>query len=121
MLAIEAGLRPFPANQSTATENASTIGLPTFNPGPLPAVATPVGALPMQFKHGVDALITATVDADALAKAIDKLCSDKQLYETLSLGAYNSYQASGPAKAASQWNNLYAIILDKWKNESNIT
>lgn len=79
----------------------------------LPAVATPVGALPKQFKHGVDALIINTVDADALAKAIDKLCSDKQLYEALSLGAYNSYQATGPAKAASQWNRLYADILNK--------
>jgi glycosyltransferase involved in cell wall biosynthesis len=81
----------------------------------LPAVATPVGALPKQFKHGVDALIIDTVDADALAKAIDKLCSDKQLYETLSLGAYNSYQTTGPAKAASQWISLYADILNKWK------
>jgi glycosyltransferase involved in cell wall biosynthesis len=81
----------------------------------LPAVATPVGALPKQFKHGVDALIIDTVDADALAKAIDKLCSDKQLYEALSLGAYNSYQATGPAKAASQWISLYAEILNKWK------
>ena len=80
----------------------------------LPAVATPVGALPKQFKHGVDALIIDTVDADALAKAIDKLCSDKQLYETLSLGAYNSYQTTGPAKAASQWISLYADILNKW-------
>lgn len=81
----------------------------------LPAVATPVGALPKQFKHGVDALIIDTVDADALAKAIDRLCSDKQLYERLSLGAYNSYQVTGPKKAASQWIRLYADILNKWK------
>jgi len=77
----------------------------------LPAVATPVGALPKQFKHGVDALIINTVDADALAKAIDTLCSDKQLYEALSLGAYNSYQATGPAKAASQWTRSLIRII----------
>lgn len=87
----------------------------------LPAVATPVGALPKQFKHGVDALIIDTVDGDSLAKAIDKLCSDKQLYEALSLGAYNSYQATGPAKAASQWTRLYEEILNKMKTDPDIT
>lgn len=81
----------------------------------LPAVATPVGALPKQFKHGVDALIIDTVSASSLATAIDKICSDKQLYETLSLGAYNSYRATGPEKVASEWNRLYADILNKWK------
>jgi glycosyltransferase involved in cell wall biosynthesis len=85
--------------------------------GALPSIATPVGALPKQLKHGVDTLMLETLSATELAAAIHQLCTDKQLYEALSLGAYNSYQSAGPAKAAKQWNSLYADILNnKWKN-----
>ena len=73
----------------------------------LPSIATPVGALPQQLKHGIDALIVDEISAQALATAISNLCNNKQLYEKLSQGAYNSYQSAGPIKAASQWMNLY--------------
>jgi glycosyltransferase involved in cell wall biosynthesis len=81
----------------------------------MPAIATPVGALSKQLQHGVDALMLNNVNAHELAVAVEKLSSDKQLFEALSRGAYNSYQSSGPVKAAMQWNNLYAHISNTWK------
>jgi glycosyltransferase involved in cell wall biosynthesis len=81
----------------------------------LPSIATPIGALPQQFKHGVDALIIESCSVDALAQAIHKLCGDKILYESLSRGAYASYRANGPQKAAEQWIQLYNVIIDNQK------
>lgn len=82
----------------------------------LPSIATPVGALPQQFKHGIDALIIESVNAESLAIAIHQLSTDKILYEKLSKGAYQSFQVSGSAKAASQWLELYTQIIKK-RNE----
>jgi glycosyltransferase involved in cell wall biosynthesis len=76
----------------------------------LPSVATPVGALPKQFKSGIDALIIESVSAVALSNSILRLGSDAILYESLSLGAYNSYQTAGPRMAAKQWLSLYSDI-----------
>jgi glycosyltransferase involved in cell wall biosynthesis len=79
----------------------------------LPSVATPVGALPLQFKNGIDALITDTASAAAIACSIKKLCSNEKLYETLSAGARDSFLAAGPKMAATQWSNLYDSVIDK--------
>ena len=76
----------------------------------LPSVATPVGALPKQFKSGIDALIIESVSAVALSNSILRLGNDAILYESLSLGAYNSYQTAGPSMAAKQWLSLYSDI-----------
>lgn len=76
----------------------------------LPSIATSVGALPQQLKHGIDALIVDEINEQAIATAICNLCNNKQLYEKLSQGACSSYQSTGPVKAASQWMNLYSNI-----------
>ena len=73
----------------------------------LPAVATPVGALPQQFKDGIDALLTANIDSVAIADTLARLCDDKILYEHLSKGAHESYIKTGPMQAANQWLALY--------------
>lgn len=79
----------------------------------LPSIATPIGALPQQFKHGIDALIIESVIAESLATAIHQLSTDKILYEKLSKGAHQSYQDSGPEKAANQWVELYTRIINR--------
>ncbi len=73
----------------------------------LPAVATPVGALPKQFTDGYDALITAKTDAQSIADVIERICDDNILYQHLSQGAAQSYQKSGPQQASRQWIDLY--------------
>jgi glycosyltransferase involved in cell wall biosynthesis len=77
----------------------------------LPSVATPVGALPCQFRDGIDALITLKVDATSIAEAIERVCDDKILYEKLSFGAHESYKNTGPKQAAAQWINLYNQLI----------
>ena len=76
----------------------------------MPSIATTVGALPKQLNHEVDTLLLKTFSANELANAIIRLSSDKQLYEALSLGAFRTYQYTGPTKAAQQWNDLYKKI-----------
>ncbi len=73
----------------------------------LPAVATPVGALPQQFNDGFDALLTTKIDAASIADALARVCDDKILYEHLSMGAHQSYKKTGPMQAANQWLALY--------------
>ncbi len=84
----------------------------------LPAVATPVGALPQQFNDGFDALLTTNIDAQAIADTLARLCDDKILYEHLSMGAHESYTKTGPMQAANQWLALYnqTILSQKPSN-----
>jgi glycosyltransferase involved in cell wall biosynthesis len=76
----------------------------------LPTVATPVGALPMQFDHGRDAIISDDVSASAFADALGRLLGDRQLYRTLSEGAFKSFQEIGVRRVASKWRALYAEV-----------
>ena len=76
----------------------------------LPAIVTPVGALPKQFTHKTDALVTKTVSASALAQEIERLSTDRALYESLSAGFYNTYKKTGPDQAAKQWKDIYMNI-----------
>ena len=76
----------------------------------LPAVATPVGALPKQFAHEQNALIVEKISPQMIADALNRLCTDKLLYERLSQGAFDSYQKFGPEHSAKLWLQLYETI-----------
>ena len=60
----------------------------------LPIVATPVGGLAEQVRHGVTGLVATEVSSAALAQAIRTLLSDPTLYEAMSRAALA--EAEGP-------------------------
>ncbi len=76
----------------------------------LPAVATPVGALPKQFAHEQNALIVEKISPQMIADTLNRLCTDKLIYERLSQGAFDSYQKFGPEHSAKLWLQLYETI-----------
>lgn len=53
----------------------------------LPVVATPVGGLTEQIRHGETGLLAEAVTAEALAGAIDRFATDPALYEAASRAA----------------------------------
>lgn len=52
----------------------------------LPVVATPVGGLTEQIRHGETGLVAAAVTADALADSIRRFAEEPAFYETVSRG-----------------------------------
>ena len=76
----------------------------------MPAVATPVGALPEQFIHGHDAIISESVTPAAFASALSQILDNNALYERLSAGAQQSYKDKGLVSVAAKWRDLYAEI-----------
>ena len=78
--------------------------------GAMPAVATPAGALPQQFRHGVDALICKEVSAAAFADSLKMLMNDDRLYENLSQGAHQAYREKDLIAVARMWRDFYKLI-----------
>lgn len=76
----------------------------------MPAIATPVGALVDQFKHGETALITAEVSAKSLAEAISQLASNEALFDNLSKRSHEIYQDKDLPAIAACWRQLYQEI-----------
>lgn len=70
----------------------------------LPCIATPVGGLPEQIRHEVTGIVAAGIQADALADAMQRLCSDAALYERCS-EAIRRIHDSGQA-----WRDAAAMI-----------
>jgi glycosyltransferase involved in cell wall biosynthesis len=77
----------------------------------MPAVATPVGALPEQFSDGVDALICNDVSAQAFADSLTDLVSDESLYSRLSAGAHAAYRKKDLDVVALRWRDFYESLL----------
>jgi glycosyltransferase involved in cell wall biosynthesis len=76
----------------------------------MPAVATPVGALPQQFSAGKAALICSDVSAEAFADSLLELLNSQGLYSTLSKGAYNAYRDKDLITVARKWRDFYASL-----------
>lgn len=69
----------------------------------LPAIVTPIGALPEQIGHGQAGLIAATATAPAIAAAVQRL-EDPALYNSLSRGAL------AEAAASMDWDKVAARV-----------
>lgn len=73
----------------------------------MPAVATPVGALPQQFANGVDALISQGVTAEDFADSMAKILTDVTLFRKLSKGAHDAYKQKDLGAVAENWRTFY--------------
>lgn len=76
----------------------------------MPAVATPVGALPQQFKHGTDAIIVDKVSSQAMAEGLLALLTNPELYDRLSQGSSVRYMQGVVGLVAEKWRSFYAEI-----------
>ena len=77
----------------------------------MPAIATPVGALPQQFSAGKDALICSDVSAEAFAASLLELLSSQGLYSALSQGAHEAYRDKDLKAVARKWRDFYSDII----------
>lgn len=73
----------------------------------LPAIATPVGALPEQLIDGESCLMVSPGNAVELAAAIETLADNSALYNRLSEGARAAASRLQPDVTARRWNDLY--------------
>jgi glycosyltransferase involved in cell wall biosynthesis len=76
----------------------------------MPAIATPVGALVDQFRHGETALIAPDVSTKSLAETIGKLTSNERLFCDLSKRSHDAYRDKDLPAIASCWKQLYQEI-----------
>lgn len=76
----------------------------------MPAVATPVGALPQQFEDGTDAIIVDEVSSHAMADGLLTLITDSEHYDRLSQGASVRYMQGVVGPVAEKWRSFYAEI-----------
>jgi glycosyltransferase involved in cell wall biosynthesis len=79
----------------------------------MPAVATPVGALPQQFNDGIDALLCRAVTAEAFAESLTAIAQDKKLYASLSSGAAKAYKEKDLVPVANRWREFYSTVIDR--------
>ena len=68
----------------------------------LPAVATDYGGNPYMVENGVNGLLVPEKNSSAMAEAILKIISDKELYDALAKGAYAAYQNKFTAKKMTE-------------------
>jgi glycosyltransferase involved in cell wall biosynthesis len=75
----------------------------------VPVVATTVGGIPEQIRHGREGLLVAPRDAGALADAIATLLDDRPLARRLAAGA------RGRARSAFGFGRMLAGVLDAYE------
>jgi glycosyltransferase involved in cell wall biosynthesis len=83
----------------------------------MPAVATPVGALPQQFNDGIDSIIVDAVTSSAIADGLLTLMSNPELYNRLSQGAFDLYVQRVVGPVAQKWRGFYAEIASNRKQK----
>jgi glycosyltransferase involved in cell wall biosynthesis len=88
--------------QAPRIDNMPLSLLEAFASG-LPVVSTDVGGVPSMLRHGVDGLLVANNDADALADHVVKLLTDPALARRLAESAYRTL-------AGYQW----PVVRDGW-------
>ncbi len=88
--------------QAPRVDNMPLSLLEAFASG-LPVVSTDVGGVPSILRHGVDGLLVADNDADALAEQVVKLLTDRALTRRLAESAYRTL-------AAYEW----PVVRDGW-------
>jgi glycosyltransferase involved in cell wall biosynthesis len=75
----------------------------------LPVLATPVGAIADVVEDGQHGILVPPGDSDALAEAITRLASDRELRERLGAAARERVVAlCAPVQIARQWRAVYA-------------
>jgi len=89
---------------SVALMEAASLGLPI--------VATAVGEIPRMFTSGVDALILAPEDPEALASAIERVVRDDVLRKRLGSSALAASSLFDVAKATKEIEGIYSEILE---------
>ena len=88
--------------QASTIDNMPLSLLESFASG-LPVVSTDVGGVPSMLRHGVDGLLVADNDADALADQVLQLLNDPALARRLAESAYRTL-------AAYEW----PVVRDAW-------
>ena len=81
----------------------------------MPAVATPVGALPQQFNDGIDAIIVDAITSSAVADGLFTLMSNPELYHRLSQGASDLYMQRVVDPVAQKWRGFYTQVAPNRK------
>jgi glycosyltransferase involved in cell wall biosynthesis len=80
----------------------------------LPAVASSFGGNPNMVRDGVNGYIYKAGDFMALAERIEKIASDRALYERLSEGAMSLYEAEfNSDKMTRETESFYAELYEK--------
>jgi len=86
---------------------ASQSGLPAIAyPAGVPVIATPVGGLSEQVRHGETGLIADKTDAASLADAITRLAGDPALYARCAAGARHM------AETDLNWATISDVVVD---------
>jgi len=88
--------------QAPSIDNMPLSLLEAFASG-LPVVSTNVGGVPSMLRHGIDGLLVADNDADALADEVIRLLGDPALAQRLAGSAYRTL-------AAYEW----PVVRDGW-------
>ena len=106
-------------------EQASCLALPSYGEGlPLvileamaagkPVVATTVGGIPEVARDGVEGLLVAPGDVDALEEALDRLLSDRGLRTSLGARGRRRVLADySPERLAARIDTLYGELLTR--------
>lgn len=58
-----------------------------------PVIATTVGGIPAMMNHEEDGLLVSPADESAIASAVERICDNADLRETLVSGAYQRISA----------------------------
>ena len=76
-----------------------------------PAIVSNYGGNPYMVKHGVNGFIYECSDYRSLAKCIEKLCADVELYEKMSHESYERFkQELNAENMAQKTNKLYDTL-----------
>jgi glycosyltransferase involved in cell wall biosynthesis len=87
-----------------------------------PVVATRVGGIPTLIEDGVTGLLVPPDDADALARALDRLAGDASLRETIGKAAQEWVRAEvQPERAARAHVKLYRRLADAQRGDGSAT
>jgi glycosyltransferase involved in cell wall biosynthesis len=109
-----------PSGKRALLENAAAIALPRYSAGlpmslleamaaGVPAVASPVGAIPEVLTDGASGLLVAPGDVTALARALRKLLLDRPLAARIGAAGRETVRARfAPDRVIPRLEELYA-------------